>query len=364
MNRSATEDQGWTTGGPYGTHFFSCSVGHQSSLSSTSCLASATHVTVCAAEGYREPLQIPLSGGFSLFHAIQPMLTLRRLPPPFPTFSPPALRFRTPPLPALPALPARPSLTLSTLCRDEDATTALASLLASNLHPGDLYLLTGPVGAGKSAFSRAFIRDVYDDPGLPVPSPTFLLLNTYDDLFDTPPIHHIDLYRLDPVGPVDGVVPGRREASGAGGSLARLDLATLLSAGVTLIEWPDRLPADLVPEDHLHVHIRPISPPPPRTTTTKTTKTETIKTTIAAAAKTGTSEAVDRVASATREKARETESETYEDRMWREFRLVAYGEAWRHRLSKVATMAADLDLDLDLTEEVEIPGDHPAQPPS
>jgi tRNA A37 threonylcarbamoyladenosine biosynthesis protein TsaE len=49
---------------------------------------------------------------------------------------------------------------------------ALASLLASELRPGDCYCLYGDVGAGKSVFSRAFIRAAADDPDLPVPSPT------------------------------------------------------------------------------------------------------------------------------------------------------------------------------------------------
>jgi len=54
----------------------------------------------------------------------------------------------------------------------EAAMGALASLLASELRPGDCYCLYGDVGAGKSVFSRAFIRAAADDPDLPVPSPT------------------------------------------------------------------------------------------------------------------------------------------------------------------------------------------------
>lgn len=48
-------------------------------------------------------------------------------------------------------------------------------LLSVTLRPGDCYCLYGDVGAGKSVFSRAFIRHAAQDDGLPVPSPTFLL---------------------------------------------------------------------------------------------------------------------------------------------------------------------------------------------
>ena len=57
----------------------------------------------------------------------------------------------------------------------------LASLLSRGRRPGDVYLLYGDVGAGKSAFARSFIRAAALDDELPVPSPTFLLHNVYDD---------------------------------------------------------------------------------------------------------------------------------------------------------------------------------------
>ena len=71
---------------------------------------------------------------------------------------------------------------------------------AGEAQAGDCICLFGPVGAGKSAFSRAFIRAVADDAALAVPSPTFLLQLTYED-HSGPPVHHYDLYRLS--GPDD-----------------------------------------------------------------------------------------------------------------------------------------------------------------
>ena len=63
----------------------------------------------------------------------------------------------------------------------ERGTSRLAALLSSGRRRGDVLLLYGDVGAGKSAFARAFIRHAARDDELPVPSPTFLLHNVYDD---------------------------------------------------------------------------------------------------------------------------------------------------------------------------------------
>ena len=77
---------------------------------------------------------------------------------------------------------------------DEDATGRLAARLAAILCPGDVLLLSGPIGAGKTAFARALIRAAMSNPAEDVPSPTFTLVQTYP----TPrgEIWHADLYRL------------------------------------------------------------------------------------------------------------------------------------------------------------------------
>jgi tRNA A37 threonylcarbamoyladenosine biosynthesis protein TsaE len=147
------------------------------------------------------------------------------------------------------------------LASGERGTRLLARLLASDRRAGDCYFLHGPVGAGKSAFSRAFVRAAAGDPFLPVPSPTFLLLNTYEGFGDgggndgggdgggdgasaarpasaaapsssssDAPIHHFDLYRLDP-------------AKTSPAELVRLDIPGALASGVALVEWPERLVA-------------------------------------------------------------------------------------------------------------------------
>ncbi|WP_207100732.1 tRNA (adenosine(37)-N6)-threonylcarbamoyltransferase complex ATPase subunit type 1 TsaE [Paracoccus shandongensis] len=109
------------------------------------------------------------------------------------------------------------------LTADETLTAALARMLAATLRPGDTILLEGPVGAGKTHFARAFIRARQGEGAEDVPSPTFTLVQTYDDPLGTE-IWHADLYRLtDP------------------SELAELGLDEALADAICLIEWPDRL---------------------------------------------------------------------------------------------------------------------------
>lgn len=117
------------------------------------------------------------------------------------------------------------------------ATEALAARLAALARPGDALLLEGPLGAGKSALARAFLRAAAADPALEVPSPTFTLVQSYD-LPGGTAAHHFDLYRL--AGP-DGLLE-------LGWDEAR--------AGIVLVEWPERL-GRLAPPDALRVALAP-----------------------------------------------------------------------------------------------------------
>ena len=60
-----------------------------------------------------------------------------------------------------------------------EATTNLAACLAPRLAPGDVLLLEGPIGAGKTHFARGLIQAILATPE-DVPSPTFTLVQTYD----------------------------------------------------------------------------------------------------------------------------------------------------------------------------------------
>ena len=106
-------------------------------------------------------------------------------------------------------------------CLDLDALERLAELLALYAGRGDLMLLEGDLGAGKSTFARALIRAVTGNAAEEVPSPTFALVQSYQSPRHT--VHHFDLYRLS--GPAEVGDIGFGEA---------------LDTGLTLVEWPDR----------------------------------------------------------------------------------------------------------------------------
>jgi tRNA threonylcarbamoyladenosine biosynthesis protein TsaE len=73
------------------------------------------------------------------------------------------------------------------------ATTRLAARIARELAPGDLVVLSGPLGAGKTFLVRAICRSLGLPPRVRVTSPTFALIHEYEARL---PIVHVDLYRL------------------------------------------------------------------------------------------------------------------------------------------------------------------------
>jgi tRNA threonylcarbamoyladenosine biosynthesis protein TsaE len=119
------------------------------------------------------------------------------------------------------------------------ATEMLAASIATLASAGDAILLEGVLGAGKSAFARAFLRAASNDPGLEVPSPTFTLVQSYTTRLGT--VHHFDLWRL-------GTAAGLGEL---GWDEAQND--------IVLVEWPDRLGV-LRPADGLTVALHPTGP--------------------------------------------------------------------------------------------------------
>jgi tRNA threonylcarbamoyladenosine biosynthesis protein TsaE len=119
---------------------------------------------------------------------------------------------------------------------DLHATEQLARVIAACLRPGDAVLLAGPLGAGKTAFARALLRQACGDPLLEVPSPSFTLVQTYTAPQFT--LHHFDLWRLD----------GPAALEELGWDDARRD--------VVVVEWPDRL-GDRAPPDALTINLAP-----------------------------------------------------------------------------------------------------------
>lgn len=109
---------------------------------------------------------------------------------------------------------------------DEAATEALGRRLASLVVAGDVVLLEGVLGAGKTTLVRALLRAACGDPGLEVPSPTYTLVQSYEAPGGAGQglmLHHYDLWRL--AGPEGLAELGFEEAQD----------------GVVLVEWPDRL---------------------------------------------------------------------------------------------------------------------------
>jgi tRNA threonylcarbamoyladenosine biosynthesis protein TsaE len=98
---------------------------------------------------------------------------------------------------------------------------ALAEQLGAQFHGGEVVLLSGELGAGKTAFVRGLARGVGADPA-EVSSPTFVLLTSYPGRLT---LHHADLYRL--AGDGDEIELGLDELPGPEGVLA--------------VEWADRL---------------------------------------------------------------------------------------------------------------------------
>ena len=111
-------------------------------------------------------------------------------------------------------------------------TQALGEVIGLHTCPGDIILLSGPLGAGKTCLTQGIARGL----GIPdnTPSPTFMLVREYHGRL---PFYHLDLYRLD-----------FKEISELG-----LD-EYLCGEGVSVVEWADKDPA-LMKTDHLLIEI-------------------------------------------------------------------------------------------------------------
>jgi tRNA threonylcarbamoyladenosine biosynthesis protein TsaE len=115
-----------------------------------------------------------------------------------------------------------------------EATRAVAAALGDLLVSGDLVLLVGDLGAGKTAFAQGLARGLGVDER--VTSPTFTIVQEYQGRL---PVRHVDVYRLDRIQ-----------------DLHDLGFDELVDDGVTIVEWGD-LVEQAVPAEHLVVRITP-----------------------------------------------------------------------------------------------------------
>ncbi|MBQ3484974.1 MAG: tRNA (adenosine(37)-N6)-threonylcarbamoyltransferase complex ATPase subunit type 1 TsaE [Clostridia bacterium] len=116
-------------------------------------------------------------------------------------------------------------------------TRALGSSLARQLRPGDVLLLWGDLGAGKSEMTRGIAEGL--GVTATVTSPSFTILNVYND--GRIPLYHFDWYRLNSVD-----------------ELYEMGMDEYLGEdGVAVVEWPSQCP-EAIPETHLAVRLTPV----------------------------------------------------------------------------------------------------------
>ncbi|TDH68811.1 hypothetical protein CCR75_001401 [Bremia lactucae] len=124
--------------------------------------------------------------------------------------------------------------------RSQQDMEKLGEWLARNRRAGDVLFLYGDLGCGKTCLARGFLRAYTQQQNLIVTSPTYLLVNTYDETSKLPIVYHVDLYRLEVVTGQDVIALGLKEA---------------FEQGITLVEWPERFEKHSVPTERLDVRI-------------------------------------------------------------------------------------------------------------
>lgn len=120
----------------------------------------------------------------------------------------------------------------------EFETRAIGRRLASFLGPGDVLLLAGELGAGKTAFAGGLAEGLGIEE--PVISPSFMLVRRYLGGFT--PLTHADVYRVESLNELDD-----------------LDLFEASRDGVLIVEWGNSV-VSAMPDDHLSVEIEVAGP--------------------------------------------------------------------------------------------------------
>jgi tRNA threonylcarbamoyladenosine biosynthesis protein TsaE len=103
-----------------------------------------------------------------------------------------------------------------------EETMSLGENLGKSLEPGDIVLLFGDLGAGKTTLTQGICKGLGLPRGEYIRSPTFTLINEYQGKF---PIYHIDLYRMESLEEIEGL--GLEEV--------------LFGEGVSIVEWSEKL---------------------------------------------------------------------------------------------------------------------------
>ena len=113
-------------------------------------------------------------------------------------------------------------------------TLEFASDFAKTLSAGDIVLLDGDLGAGKTVFVKG-VANAFSNGKVVAVSPTFVIVNVYDT---DPPIYHFDLYRINDISELDAI--GAEEY--------------FYGDGISFVEWPERA-QEMFPSSAIKVFI-------------------------------------------------------------------------------------------------------------
>ena len=124
------------------------------------------------------------------------------------------------------------------ISKSREETLEIAKDFAKNLSVGDIVLLNGDLGAGKTVFVKG-VTEYFSNGKAVAVSPTFLIANVYET---DPEIYHFDLYRINDVEELDSI--GAEEY--------------LYGNGISFVEWPERA-GGYFPSSAIKVEIKKIN---------------------------------------------------------------------------------------------------------
>jgi tRNA threonylcarbamoyladenosine biosynthesis protein TsaE len=119
-----------------------------------------------------------------------------------------------------------------------EETLEIASNFAKTLSRGDIVLLDGDLGAGKTVFVKG-VANAFSGGNVIAVSPTFVIVNVYNT---DPEIYHFDLYRINDVSELDAI--GAEEY--------------FYSNGISIVEWPERADG-MFPASAIKVNINKVT---------------------------------------------------------------------------------------------------------
>jgi tRNA threonylcarbamoyladenosine biosynthesis protein TsaE len=126
---------------------------------------------------------------------------------------------------------------ITVITHGPERTQALAAALGRLLVPGDVLVLVGPLGAGKTVFVKGLAQGLAADPAVPVTSPSFTILHEYPGPL---PLYHFDFYRLGCEAELEGL--GYEEFFDG--------------PGVCAVEWADKFPR-VMSQALMEIHLAP-----------------------------------------------------------------------------------------------------------